>query len=110
MRAKFLCFSFAVLTITSVCNAQSIANLRLAAKQGDAVAQFNLGVAYDYGKDVPQDHAQAVNWYRKAAVQGLASAQYNLGLAYDYGEGVPQDHVQAVNWYRKAAEQGDASA
>jgi TPR repeat protein len=41
------------------------------AEQGDAQAQFNLGVVYAYGLvGVPQDSAQALAWYRKAAEQG----------------------------------------
>lgn len=89
---------------------QAQARPGLAAEQGDASAQFNLGVMYDNGEGVPQDHQQAVAWYRKAAEQGYASAQFNLGNMYLNGRGVPQDHQQAVIWYRKAAEQGEASA
>ena len=47
------------------------------AEQGNAVAQFNLGLMYDKGQGVRQDYAQAVQWYRKAAEQGDAQAQYN---------------------------------
>ncbi len=50
------------------------------AAQGDAHAQFNLGVMYDKGRGVSQDYAEAVKWYRKAAEQGHASAQHNLGV------------------------------
>ena len=53
--------------------------LRPLANQGDASAQYNLGVLYQQGQGVPQDYAEAVKWYRKAADQGDASAQYNLG-------------------------------
>ena len=81
-----------------------------AAEQGDADAQFDLGVIYDIGEDVSRDVAQAVIWYRKAAGQGHPAAQNNLGYMYQHGEGVPEDDVQAVNWYRKAAEQGNAFA
>ena len=81
-----------------------------AAEQGNADAQFNLGVMYDTGQGVRQDYAQAVQWYRKAAEQGLADAQYNLGVMYKEGRGVRQDDAQAVQWYRKAAEQGHAKA
>ena len=80
------------------------------AKQGDASAQFNLGLKYDKGEGVPQDYKQAVYWYTKAAEQGVASAQFNLGFMYAKGEGVPQDYKQAVYWYTKAAEQGVAKA
>ena len=80
------------------------------AEQGDADAQFRLGVMYDIGQGVPQDEAKAAAWYKKAAEQGDADAQLNLGLMYDNGRGVPQDEVRAVAWYRKAAEQGNENA
>jgi len=48
-------------------------------EQGDAVAQYNLGVMYAHGEGVSEDDAQAVHWYRKAAEQGVARAQVNLG-------------------------------
>ena len=80
------------------------------AEQGDATAQYKLGVMYNYGEGVPEDDAEAVRWYRLAAEQGHASAQYNLGVMYDYGEGVLKDEAEAVRWYRLAAEQGNATA
>lgn len=40
-----------------------------AADQGDASAQYNLGLLYDQGHGVPQDYGQAA-WYRNAAEQG----------------------------------------
>ena len=39
---------------------------RLAAEQGKASAQSNLGVMYYNGEGVPQDYAVAVKWYRLA--------------------------------------------
>ena len=83
---------------------------RLAADQGDASAQFNLGVMYDNGQGVAQDYKEAVKWYRLAADQGFASAQFNLGVRYANGQGVAQDYKEAVKWYRLAADQGDAAA
>ena len=84
--------------------------LRPIADQGDAGAQYNLGLMYANGQGVPQDYAAAVNWYRKAAEQGDNGAQVNLGLMYDNGQGVQQDYATAMSWYRKAAEQGYAPA
>ena len=80
------------------------------AKQGNADAQFNLGLMYESGRGVRQDYTKAVQWYRKAAGQGHAKAQYNLGGMYANGKGVLQNLVQAEQWYRKAAEQGIAEA
>ena len=79
---------------------------RLAAEQGNAVAQLAIGVMYDSGKGVPQDSAEAVKWYRLAAEQGDPMAQQGLGLMYDIGEGVPQDFVTAHMWFSIAAANG----
>ncbi len=81
-----------------------------AAEQGDAEAQFGLGVMYTDGKGVPQDYKQAFSWYRKAAEQGLATAQFGLGAMYANGDGVPQDYVQAHKWFNLAAANGDKAA
>ncbi|HHV6976807.1 TPA: tetratricopeptide repeat protein [Haemophilus influenzae] len=80
------------------------------AEQGNADAQFNLGLMYYNGRGVKQDDFEAVKWFRKAAEQGDADAQFNLGVMYAKGQGVKQDDVEAVKWYRKAAEQGYADA
>ena len=80
------------------------------AEQGDASAQFILGVMFRNGEGVAQDYAEAVRWYRRAAEQGDASAQSNLGVMFYKGYGVPQDYAEAVRWYRRAAEQGEAKA
>jgi len=78
----------------------------LAAEQGEAFAQLNLGWMYDKGDGVPQDYAEAVKWYRLAAEQGHAKAQYNLGVMYAKGRGVPKDYVQAYMWFNLSAAQG----
>ncbi len=80
------------------------------ADQGNAAAQFNLGVMYKRGQGIPQDYAHAMIWFRKAADQGYAAAQFNLGLLYVKGDGVPQDYAQAMIWFRKAADQGQVDA
>ena len=65
------------------------------AEQGDAGAQFALGVMHDEGLGVPQDYREAATWYRRAAEQGHASAMNNVGLMYEFGRGVPQHFVYA---------------
>ena len=39
------------------------------AKQGQAKAQFNVGLLYDDGLGVTQDYKQAAHWYTKAAIK-----------------------------------------
>lgn len=81
-----------------------------AAEQGNAAAQFNLGVMYENGQGVRQDYVQAVQWYRKASEQGDAQAQYNLGLMYYDGRGVRQDLALAQQWLGKACQNGDQNS
>ena len=80
------------------------------AEQGNASAQYNLGLMYEKGLGTPQIYNTAVNWYRIAAEQGNALAQFNLGVMYEKGLGVPQNDKTAVKWYRLSAKQGDADA
>ena len=80
------------------------------AEQGDADAQFNLGVMYANGEGVAEDDKQAVYWYTKAAEQGIASAQFNLGVMYANGEGVAEDYVMAHMWWNIAATNGHENA
>ena len=87
-----------------------IEEIRKAAEDGDATAQYELAWDYDLGLMVPEDHAEAVKWYRLAAEQGHVEAQGRLGLKYDLGEGVKKDDWEAVKWYRLAAEQGHVEA
>jgi hypothetical protein len=77
------------------------------AKQGQAVAQYHLGLLYANGQGLPKDDAQARQWYEKAAAQGHANAQANLGSLYDYGRGGPQDFKMAARWYLRSANQGN---
>jgi len=90
--------------------AEDLADLRAAAEQGFADAQYNLGAMYFTGKGVAEDFGEAVKWYRLATEQGFAGAQNDLGVMYDNGKGVPEDFVLAHMWSNLAAAQGDANA
>ena len=76
------------------------------AENGDADAQYNLGIMYRKGEGVPQDYKEAVRLYRLAAEQGLADAQNNLANRYYYGEGVNKDIVYAHMWKNISASNG----
>ena len=69
---------------------------KLAADQGEACAQCNLGTLYLRGDGVQKDTDEALRWFRLAANQGLARGQVNLGAMYANGTGVAKDHVQAL--------------
>jgi TPR repeat protein len=90
--------------------AQEAERCRVAAEDGNPVAQFALGGLYYNGDGVEQDASEAVKWYRKAAEQGYAKAQVALGLLYAQGIGVDADNEEAFKWFREAAKQGDTVA
>ena len=87
--------------------ATALRELRPLAEQGDANAQFLLGVMYHKGKGVPQDYKTAVKWYRLAAKQRNAPAQGNLGVMYAFGKGLLKDYVYAHMWGNIAATNGN---
>ncbi|BBL70641.1 tetratricopeptide repeat protein [Methylogaea oryzae] len=80
------------------------------AEQGDAKAEYFVGLSYAQGETVAADKAKAVLWMRKSAEQGYSDAQVALGNMYLNGryakEGVPKDYAQGKELLRKAADQG----
>jgi len=54
--------------------------MRQAALDGDLQAQCYLGVCYQNGQNVPQDHQEAVKWLRRSAEQGDPVAQCYLAV------------------------------
>lgn len=59
---------------------QALSLWRALAAQGDLRSQYNLGVIFDQGRDVPRDIALAESYYRDAARQGYSDAAYNLAV------------------------------
>jgi TPR repeat protein len=54
----------------------------MAAEQGDAVAQFNIGLCFFNGEGVQQDPAEAVKWFRMADEHGDADALSSFGSLF----------------------------
>ena len=82
----------------------------MAATQGHARAQFNLGSMYSNGCGVGEDAQEALKWYNLAARQGIIEAQFNLGVLFCKGQGVRQDFIRAHMWFNVAAASGDEYA
>jgi uncharacterized protein len=72
------------------------------------IAKFTIGTYYHFGKGVPQNYSNALNWYRKAANDGFPLANYQLGVLYHNGQGVAQSYKEAFEYFRNAAD-GDLS-
>ena len=89
----------------------------LSAKQGERVAQYNLGRHYHYGLGIEKkDIHKAIEWYEKSANQRYANAAVALGEIYEKGyrplifespsEHVPNNSitanpVEAFYWYKR---------
>jgi uncharacterized protein len=76
--------------------------LELAAKNGSAEAQFDVGSQHKYDSDL----SSTVYWWKLAAGQGYGMAQYFLSQLYRDGTGVPQDFVEAAKLLAQDAQQG----
>ena len=74
------------------------------AKQGDVVAQYNLGLIYGQGKGIPKDYRKAIKWSTLAAEQGSPIAQTILSGYYFEGFWeLPIDYERAYMWASIAA-------
>ena len=80
------------------------------AAAGDAEAALNLGLLYDLGRGVPQEHSTAYRWYRQAAEAGLEQAAFNVAVMLDSGVDVPRNSAEAALWYARAAAGGHKRA
>ena len=79
----------------------------MAAKRGDANAQYNLGLYYDEGSHgLTQSSERSIEYYTLAAEQGHASAQNSLGVMYATGDGIETSYSKARELWTKAAAQG----
>lgn len=85
-------------------------SLRLAAANGDASAEFEVGARLAEGKGTGQDYAEALRWYQRSAAKGFAQSQYRLGTLYERGLGVTKDIERARVWYSRAAEKGNVKS
>ncbi|KTC74282.1 enhanced entry protein EnhC [Legionella birminghamensis] len=85
-------------------------NYSLAAKTGDAIGQYNLGLLYENGKGMPVNLQQARDYFQQAADQGYGKAMTQLAGLYFNGIDGVRDEQQALHWYKKAAAAGDGGA
>lgn len=89
---------------------KAISLYRESASMGLAMAQYNLGIAYQRGDHLAENSAEAARWFEKAVAQGYAGAQSSLGVMLITGRGVPTDIARGVVLIEKAALQGNAMA
>lgn len=78
------------------------------AKEGNPVAQLNVGVHFEKGVGVKRNYRQALFWIKKAVKKELMWAEFKLGQFYQLGrvDGKP-NYKEAKRWYESASEKGD---
>lgn len=81
--------------------------LREAAANGDARAQFEVAAIYSEGQALTKDLSAAATWFEHAAMSNFTPAAYRLGGLYESGQGVEKDLTKAIAWYKRAAEAGN---
>ncbi|MBQ8602496.1 MAG: sel1 repeat family protein [Bacteroides sp.] len=77
------------------------------AKQGDAEAQFLLGLTYYNGDVLENSPEKAFRWWMKATKQEYIFAMPYLVYCYEQGYGTKVDKKKAFVYCKKAAEHGD---
>jgi TPR repeat protein len=81
-----------------------------AADDGQAEAQFEVGVRCKDGRGCVRNDEKAAKYFLDAANQGHTDAQMYMHMCYALGEGVQQDGANALLWCDRAADQGSPEA
>ena len=87
---------------------EHMAQYREAAEQGDAEAQYQLGLGYVTSLDFEPNPAEALNWWRKAAVQQHPESLFTLGMWYLWRHLTGGD--EALSFYKYALEHWSKNA
>ncbi|MFP4002646.1 MAG: tetratricopeptide repeat protein [Alphaproteobacteria bacterium] len=85
---------------------EAIAHWTKAAAEGDAYANYRLGVEYLDAKVVERDVEKAAAYQKRAAELGDPRGMFELATLYEYGQGVEQSDKLAAKYYLMAAERG----
>ena len=84
--------------------------LQLAARRGNAEANYAIGTWYLYGRVVPKDYKLAAKYLDIAARKNFAPALFDSALLYEKGNGVKKNLRIAFERYLEAANLGDTDA
>lgn len=77
------------------------------ANANDAMAQFELGSRFNYGRNAPKSNVEGLRWLRRAAENGDREAQRLLAVKLYNGYDVPINQEEALLWAQRLAESGD---
>ena len=78
MKNLFVLILFSLVVVLPALAQDETSVFRTKAEQGQAVAQFNLGVMYAKGNGVPKDLVQAHMWFNLSGAKGTEEAKLKL--------------------------------
>jgi len=70
----FLILSMVVPVMAGAQDLASLEQMRQSAEQGNADAQLEMGILYEFGYNMPKNSVTALAWYLRSAEQGNALA------------------------------------
>ena len=71
---RLLAMAFLFAALCNPVAAGELEDMIAKAEQGDVIDQYDLGMAYYFGNDVPQDYQQAYIWFSVAVTGGYDEA------------------------------------
>lgn len=80
------------------------------AKEGDARAEYYLGIMYLNGLGMPEDNTQGAIWLQRSALHNDTEAQFKLGRLFIAGQKVELNIDQGIRWLLSAASNQHAGA
>lgn len=75
-----------------------------------AIATYQIGENYFYGKTVKKDLKKGIIFMEEAANNGYSKAQLNLSRMYLRGYKVRKNYRKAFHWAKESAKQNNAEA
>ena len=90
--------------------AKALETYLIAAEEGDADAQAQVGRIYMDGLGVEQNAEKAMDWNMRAAEQGNAQGQEQIGEMYYLGIGMTRSAEEASRWFERARDSGSQRA
>ena len=101
--------SLAATTLQAYDPGNPVANAKIdaLAKNGDAEAQYFLGLVYRDGSGRPKDPAKSHAWMMEAGKRGHARGAFEAGQNYFFGQsGQIKNEQKGFEWFLKSAEAG----
>jgi hypothetical protein len=88
---------------------QALKWFRLAAGQGDAKAQYQMGICYGKGDGLPQDNVSALMWLNLAVASGDETARnYQRTVSRRLTEGqIAEARRMTLEWKPRPDESGE---